>query len=358
MQSIAKCVTTGLLAVGSAAQQHLVVPQAYDTVDAPAYGWVAGASRDVRQQTLIGASHLSALVGKAITAIRLRRHAANEHYLGGVANLTVNLSTAHNTPLDCSNVFAANASAPAQPNFSGQVTLPTSPATSSQSVPWSPDNVIHIQLANPFTYTGGTLCVDVTGHPVSGLNADWWMADLALEDISGTTNNLGGGCGIYGGANKEWSHASWRSLIAGGYARFFANGTPNGLALAAFGPSSPSGVPLAVTGLPAASGCDLWLSSVQAILPTIFAPPQEPADLPFGGEAEVQFKLPNSATVLGVSMTTQWIDWSQMATSNAIEWTVSPSTPTLDMALIEGAAGDPTGLAAPYMGHVFRFEYQ
>jgi hypothetical protein len=51
------------------AQQHLVVPAAFTNAEAPAYGWIAGASRDVRQQTLIGASHLTALLNQTITAI-------------------------------------------------------------------------------------------------------------------------------------------------------------------------------------------------------------------------------------------------------------------------------------------------
>lgn len=342
----------------AAAQQQLVVPAAYATTDAPAYGWLAGASRDVRQQTLIGASHLAPMLGQTLTALELRRHAANEIYQGGVADLTLTLSIAPHGPLACSTTFAANVGPNPVQVFAGQVTLPTSPAPTGPTMDWTPDNIVRIEFTTPFAYTGGTLCVDLIGHPVAGQNANWWMADLELEDIAGTTTDLGGGCGLYGGIDKDWSSVSRRSLLPGAYARFSAYGTPLGLAIAAFGQKAPFGTPLAWFGLPAGPGCDLHLATLDGLVPTLFVPPNDPGDLSFGGEAEVQFKLPSSASVFGLSMTTQWIDWAQMATSNAIEWTIASAMPTVELALIEGHPTEATGLAAVYMGHVFRFEFQ
>ena len=345
------------VAASVAAQQHAVVPAIRANTNAPAYGWIAGASRNVRQQTLIGASHLTAMVGKSISAIDLRRHSENEQYLGGTANLTVTLSIAPITPLECTPVFASNTNLPGSPVFSGQVTLPTSPAATGGPVGWSTAETVHIQFTNPFVYTGGTLCVDITGIAIAGQNANWWMANLELEDIGGTLTNLGGGCGIYGGPTKEWSDIDRRSLLPGAQARFTASGSLNGLALAAFGTRAPFSIPLSLTGLPSPSGCDLWLSSINAIMPTIFVPPLNPQDLPFGGDAEVNFQVPNSSTVFGFTMTTQWVDWSQMASSNAIEWSIANTAPTIEMAMIEGDASSPTGMPRPYMGHVMRFEY-
>jgi hypothetical protein len=184
------------------------------------------------------------------------------------------------------------------------------------------------------------------------------MANLELEDIAGTTTDLGGGCGVYGGFSSNWSRVSRRSLLPGAQARFEAYGTPNGLALAAFGARANLSVPLSATGLPSGSGCDLWLASINSIMPTVFVPPTEPADLSFGGEAEIQFKVPNSPSVFGFTMTTQWVDWSQMATSNAIEWTIANAAPTIELAMVEGDATEATGLPCPYMAHVMRFEYQ
>jgi hypothetical protein len=62
--------------------------------------------------------------------------------------------------------------------------------------------------------------------------------------------------------------------------------------------------------------------------------------------------------MFGMTMTTQWFEWSQLATSNAIEWTVAGSMPTLDMTVVEGAAGDATGLVTVNIAHVLRFEHQ
>lgn len=341
-----------------AAQQHLVVPANYAMADAPAYGWLAGASRDVRQQTLIGAAHLAALVGKTITAIEFRRNVAPEQYLGGTANLTLTLSIAPGEPLDCSPNFAVNAGQPGPAAFTGLVRIPLSPIPTGASVGWTKSNIIHIPLASPFIYSGGTLCIDLTGHPVAGQNANWWMADLALEDIAGTTTDLGGGCGTYGGTAGNWSSVSHRSLLPGGHASFYASGIPNGLALAVFGNRAPISIPLSATGLGSGAGCDLWLSSIAAIMPAVFGPITHPQFNLLGGDAGVGFKIPNSPTVFGITMTTQWLDLTQMATSNAIEWTVASTSPAIDMVLIEGVPSEATGNVAVYMGHVIRFTHQ
>lgn len=349
---------TGTVTTALAAQQHLVVPANYATANAPAYGWIAGASRDVRQQTLIGASHIGPLAGKTITAIEFRRNVAPEQYQGGTADLTLTLSIAPGEPLDCSPNFAQNAGQPGPPVFTGLVAIPTSPTPPSASVAWTSNNTIHIPLSSPFPYASGTLCVDLIGHPVAGQNANWWMADLALEDIAGTATNLGGGCGIYGGTSGDWSDVSHRSLLPGAHAAFYARGTPNGLAVAAFGNAASVGVPLATTGLASGVGCYLWLSNLTAIMPSTFGAIIYPEDQRLGCDATVGFKIPNSPTVFGITMTTQWLDLTQMATSNAIEWTVAPTSPAIDMVLIEGHPNEPTGLTAVYMGHVIRFTYQ
>lgn len=339
------------------AQNYHVAPTAYSTADAPAYGWIPGASRALRQQTLMGATHLTPLVGKAIHAIELRRNLIDEVYQGGTAHMTVTLSIAPHTPLECADAFAANTGSFALQVFSGNVTFPTSPGANTWPVPWTTDNVVRIPFTQVYPYGGGTLCIDIVGTPIAGQEANWWMADLELEDIAGTTVDLGGGCGLYGGVDKEWSHVSRRSLVPGAYARFSANGTPGGLALACFGTTAAAPLPLSVI-LPSGPGCDLWLATLDGILPTIFWPPIEPADLPFGGEAEVTFKLPNLPSMFGASLTTQWIDWDQFATSNAIEWTVASATPTADVAVLDGDPTDATGLVSVYLGHVMRFEYQ
>jgi hypothetical protein len=82
-------------------------------------------------------------------------------------------------------------------------------------------------------------------------------------------------------------------------------------------------------GLPSPVDCQLHLLTVDLIAPAIFEPENEPGLLSRGGVAEVRFKLPNLPQVLGLGMTTQWLEWSQFATSNAIEWSVAPAPATL-----------------------------
>ena len=166
--------------------------------------------------------------------------------------------------------------APAVQVYSGPVVFPTSPATPEPSpttaIPWSIDNVVRIPFTQPFLYLGGTLCIDIIGQPIAGQNADWWMADAEFEDISGTVQDLGGGCGVYGGPEHEWSYVSPRSLLPGGYAHFWAYGTPWGLALAAFGQKSLWPIPLSALGLAAAPGCNVHLQSMDLLLANVFVP--------------------------------------------------------------------------------------
>lgn len=357
---IVRLLSAALAATSIASQQplFLTAPPGFGNIDAPSYLWLPGASREVRQQTLIGAARLVPIMGRTITALELRRTAADETYSGGMASITITMSAAPHTPLECSEQFAANSGAAAVQVFSGPVTIPTSPPELGPSVPWDLDNTIRIPLQTPFVYLGGTLCVDVVGQPVPGQNANWWMADAEFEDISGSVVDLDGGCGIYGGTAHRWSHVDERSLLPGAYAHFHAYGTPYGFALTAFGLPNPTGVPLALLGLPASAECELRLGSVDLLAVSMFIPDLQPQLQSRGGRADVTLKLPGNAAVLGLSLTTQWIDWAQMATSNAIEWTIAGSVPTLDMALVEGHPGEPTGNVSVHLAHVMRFEYQ
>ncbi|HEB52966.1 MAG TPA: hypothetical protein ENI87_06915 [bacterium] len=353
--SLAAVLLTGATIVG---QSLTVVPAANATADALRFCALPGATSPFRHQVLIGASHLASLVGQDILAIEFRRSAADETYVGGAIQMTVDLSISPNTPLESSATFSQNvgAATASGPEFSGTVTIPTSPPEVGPNVAWDADNTVRIALTTPFHYAGGTLCIDMVGTPVSGQELHWWMADAAFEDVSGTTVDLGGGCGAYGGSQSSWSFVASRSLIPGGYAQFFAFGSPYGLALAAHGSRSPIGTPLSLLGFNAQPGCELFLSTLDVLTPTVFLP--DPALPERGGRADIEFKVAPDPAVLGFTMTTQWLDWSQMATSNAVEWTVAASIPTLDMALIEGHPQSATGSVAAAMSYVVRFEHQ
>ncbi|MFN3242120.1 MAG: hypothetical protein ACE37K_11455 [Planctomycetota bacterium] len=355
MPSIASLVAAGL-ADQAVSQNHCVVPSAFATTDAPRFCALPGAADPFRHQILVGPSHLSPMVGKAITAIEFRRSADSDMFNGGAIHLDLQLSTSPLAPLETSELFANNAGSQPVSAFTGQVAVPTSPAAVGPNVPWSPDNVVKIQLSAPFAYTGGTLCIDLTGTPVAGQEVNWWMADACFESVTGSTIDLGGGCGNFGGATSQWSTVDKRSLVPGGYAHFRAFGTPYGLSIAAFGAKSPIGVPLAALGFNAQAGCDLYLSTFESLMAGLFIP--DPALPARGGRSDITFKLVADPLLLGASMTTQWLDWTQQSTSNAIEWTIASSVPTLDMALVEGHPQSSEGHVSTYMAHVLRFEYQ
>jgi hypothetical protein len=339
------------------AQSQLVVPAAHTTTDGAAQVRIAGAGSELRQQTLIGAQHLLSMVGSSIEAIELRRTAVNETFMGGVTNLTITLSTTTTNPIDCSSTFAANVGAFPDTVFSGVVTIPTSPAVQGNSVPWSSDNTIKINLTTTYTYLGGTLCVDITGTPVVGQEPGWWMTDAAAEHIGGTVTDLGDGCGNFGGTSSTWGTMDSQSLMAGGYAHMHAYGTPYGLAIAAIGPKTPA-IPLTNLGFSPPGNCALRIFPIDMLIPAIFVPSTNPAVANWGGRADFDLKIPNLPGAHGLTLTTQWFDWNQQATSNAIEWVVSTTQPTLDMAFLEAHPSSATGQVAVDFAPVLRFLHQ
>ena len=55
---------------------------------------------------------------------------------------------------------------------------------------------------------------------------------------------------------------------------------------------------------------------------------------------------------------TQWLEWSQMASSNTLLWTIASAIPQLDMALVEGDPTETTGELSVHLAHVLRFQHQ
>ncbi|MCK5943480.1 MAG: hypothetical protein KAI24_15975 [Planctomycetes bacterium] len=349
--AIAACLV-GAAAPAVAQLQLTVVPAAYANTDAVRHLLIPGISGDGRLQTLVGPSHLGALLGRAITAIELRRTVADETYPAASAHLTVTMSTSPRGPLQTSSAFAAHVGPDAVQVFDGVVQTPTSPPALGPQVAWTADNTVRIALQTPFVYTGGTLCIDVVGTSISG--AVWWLADADADVHETMATTLGAGCGTYGGANGEWSSA--HGFVAGGHTRFQAFGTPGGPALAAFGTFAATPLPLSLLGLPA-PGCLLHLGSIDAVMPSVFEP--LPPELQgWGGEAVVELWVPDDPAMFGASLTAQWLDLAQLATSNVTRGVVAASMPSLDMATIYGHPLEAEGYAAVHTAHVLRFEHQ
>ncbi|MFK7739836.1 MAG: hypothetical protein AB8H80_05885, partial [Planctomycetota bacterium] len=346
---------TGLLS----AQSVDVVPDEFTNVDAIRMLHVPGISGEWRHQILIGAQHLNAMLGHQITALEYRRSKSTYALPATSGNATVALSIAPSSPIACSAQFAVNAGTTPTQVFQGTVLAPASPAEPGPNIAWDADNTVRIQFQQSFVYAGGTLCIDITGANLPGQEPKWWPIDATLEDLPGTTTDLGGGCGIYGGQTSAWSHVEARSLVPGGNADMHANGTPGSLAICAIGtPNAAGGVSLAMLGFPAPAGCELKLATMDLLFATTFVPATHPLFAAAGGRADVSIPLPAIPEAIGFSLATQWLDWSQSASSNAIEWTVASAIPSLDMAIVEGHPSEASGNRYVYMAPVLRFEHQ
>ncbi|MCB9868195.1 MAG: hypothetical protein H6816_16355 [Phycisphaerales bacterium] len=341
----------------SQAPQFQTIPAAYEAAEANSLEWVAGTGAHLRQQTLIGASHLTNLVGHQLLALELRRAAFADAFQGATADWVVTLSHSPNTPLTASEVFQNNVGPSPVTVFSGQVFAPTSPPNTSLPIPWTNSNKIRVVFQTPFTYTGGTLCLDIVGSPILGQTSDWWVSDAVWEDIPGAVTEIGAGCGLYGGASRRWSGADKHTLIPGANGKFWAYGAPNGFGICAFGAANAAPIPLSAFGIPA-PGCNVYLDPTMVLATNIgfFTPVNSP--LYVEGKAVTYVRLPADPWIFGLTLTTQWFDLMQPATSNALQWTVSSNIPTLDMAHIDGDPTDAGGNLTVHLAPVYRFEHQ
>lgn len=340
------------------AQTYEVAPATYANDDAIAFNWIAGASREVRQQILVGEAHLQNLIGEDLLAFEFRRTAKNETYAAGACQMTVQLSISPRDPVETAAQLSANVGPNPIQVFNGQVDFPNSPPEPGPTVAWTADNTVRVPFTTAYTYNGGTLCIDIVGIPIAGQQANWWMADAMFEDVPGTTTDLGGGCGAYGGPSRAWAHVDERSLTVGGNVHMSAYGDPFGFAIAAIGQSNTVGTPLWMLGFPADPSCQLHLSTLDSLMPAVFMPDPHPSLVNRGGRADLYLQVPANTMLLGASLTTQWFDWNQVATSNAIEWTLASQVPTLDMALVEAHPTQTHGQVTNFIAPVLRFEYQ
>ena len=104
--------------------------------------------------------------------------------------------------------------------------------------------------------------------------------------------------------------------------------------------------------------CGIPERLIDAIQASVFVPDANAGLLHRGGLASVEVRVPNDPAVFGATLTTQWLEWSQQASSNAIEWTVANAAPGLGMALLEGHPQEASGHLTVHLAHVLRFESQ
>lgn len=341
--------------------QQLVTPPVASVMDGSHMYFVGGTVESRRQLTLIDGSLLSSMTNHVLTKLAFRRNADNEAFVGGDANLTIKLSHAARSWSSASDHFATNHGLDVTTVFQGQVTLPNSPAATTSTVAWTPDNIVEIVLQTPFLYLGGTLALEVTGSPDANNPVDWWPADAVWEPTGGTAVSVGHGCGPFGGPNSDWSFVTANNFVPGGTASFQALGSPGNLAFWVLaGATQPQALDLAVLGYP---GCFVHMQYIIGNLFTFFGPPvlaQRPSE---GGMARIELQLPPTPTLLGASLASQWasVGMNGLTTSNAHQWSIANQFPTLPMTLVTAPVfgTEPTiGKVIPACGHVIRFEYQ
>ena len=349
MNALAHGTIFAALSAVASAPAYVSAPATQATTDAARHLWLAGAGDDMRQQVLVGASHLSAVVGRHLTAIELRRDANDAAYAAGAAHWTITLSSSPAATYDASDTFTSNVGVDAVQVFDGQVAFPASPAALGPTVAWSADNVVRVEFQTPFVYSGGRLCVDITGAAVPGAESFDWLPDAHCEDPTGTALILGGGCGPF----ATQGYVDEYGLSVGCSATFTAGGTPNFFSFAMTGPALAAPVPLSLIGWGAPyGGCAIHVDPM-SVTP-VFLPDLLAASM---GVGTWRLQVPNDGALQGLGFTTQWLDWATKTTTQAISWTVGAAY-TLDMATLEGGAQATTGHLVNNAAFVLRIEHQ
>lgn len=353
---------TSLLAVSFPAcvlaQQVHVVPAAQALADGNHAFAVAGTYEPRRQVTLIDGSLLQPLIGRTLTALSLRRDGSDRAFAAGELQLTIRLAHAPRAWNDASPQFAANLGAGAVTVFSGAAVLPASPATAGAQVPWTTGNALRVPFAQPFVYQGGTLAVELIGSPGAQVS-DWWVADAVRDVRSGQVQQVGTGCGPFGGVAGEWSFVDAPGIVPGATVAFAAAGPAQEFALWAVATgAAPFQFDLAAVGAP---GCFVHLAAPLAAIASGFSAPAFAHRPDLGGVANVSVQIPAHASFLGLGMASQWFQFGAagLTASNAHAWQVALQSPLLPMTLVTaplvaGAASE--GKVIPGCGLVFAFD--
>lgn len=319
-----------------AAQSTVIPATAANTAGGGAL-WAPGFAVPLRMQILVDEVHLASACGGTLRGLRLRRVAHDRAFDAGLAHWNVALSIAPHAAMAARTTFAANMGPAPVAVLQQTIAAPASPAPTLHGATWSPDDTVEVLFTQPFSYPGGTLCIDITGTPDPLQPSPSWPIDAVQAPLFGTVHDVGTGCGNHGAGTWAFTDAS--SMVAGATARFSAFGTPSALAFFVIATGTQqNALPLEILG--GRPGCFGHLVGVIDHVPTAFSAPVFPADPSFGGMAAVQLQLPRLPWILGASFGDQWLDFGQppFVSSNAHHWTVAASPPDLGMATVMARA--------------------
>ena len=317
-------------AAAAAAQSQLTVPATAVGRDGLGLSHLAGVAGGRRQQFIVGASFLSALQGHGIHSISFRRDGQLATLGSGQANMRVLISQGVlDDAKKATMFFAENLGNSSTIVFQGQVNAPSSPRPATRdSVGFGVNEVITIILPQPYSYAGGTLCVDVAGTPV-GNSLRAWPIDVDRENVRGQVTMLGQSCVQLAQTFNRHLSADPASLRAGSTMRvrgFAQLGDTAILMLAA--QRLGSGMNLGFLGSP---NCELWLlpevtlwTAVQSTTPG------------FPAAANALLHIPHDAAFLAAAIHAQWLvaQGASLRTSEGASLQLAPLPANIDASIV------------------------
>lgn len=291
-----------LMQVPALAQGTVTIPPDAIGRDGGGVGSLAGATAPRRQQFLLGASLLTGMRGRTITRLAFRRDGQLVELAAGLADLTLRLD--QQTVVDpwrASTSFAANLGVAATVAFAGRVSLPSSPRPNSRDgVGFGPNETVTIDLARPFIYLGGTLCIDIEGAPVGTATSRAWPLDIDRDGVRGRLTTNGSSCVATPEAVTRHASADPSALRPGATARFVGFGhasQPAGLLLA----PTPLSVPVDLTFL-GSPGCTLGLLPAVELWTSTAANRRGPLSA-----ANVYLTVPHETRFASAILYAQWL---------------------------------------------------
>lgn len=310
------------LMLSSTGAQDLIVPGAHASLDAPGVGDVPGFMQRFRQQIILDGDLFTARTGQSIHAITFRRDGKDQRaFSGGRARLKVIVSAGGNGPRDAVASFSANHGAASAVVFDGEVQIPASPAlTDRNAATWQSPHAVSLTFSTPYAYSGGPICIDIEGEPVTGASAEWWPVDSFTQPGVGSVVKVGQAC-----APRSSASTSGAWLQIGASVRLIASGQGGSAGLAVLGSRLATPIDLGFLGAP---GCLVHVSP-DVLLPSVFSVPPQP-DMP--GDAQIVLPMPWSSSLLGMTVHNQWLNVQRpdartnpagITTSNALGLTVS-----------------------------------
>lgn len=337
----------------------------YDNVSAPSAAPLPGLNGGFRQQILISASRLVGLQSRSLNGLQFRRdldYAGAQR--GGEMDLLVRVSSAQVAPDKAEELFAQN-SGFASIVFQGRVVVPDSPVVGTAPVPWSAINSVVIPFSTAYPYTGGNLCVDIEGRPLTGNEPEFWYVDHELGGSGGIVTPIGKSCSSFRDASDQSLYADSMSLQIGSSMRLTGLGRPGASPLMLFGASAiPGGIDLSLIG---AAGCSQYVNYFLT-LGLSYRPPQQYLG---GSFTHFETQIPPQKILLGAKVYVQFADletslprssWTNpigLTTTNGLELRIALAGPSVGMSTVTShvvGASDPMPLrgqvdveAAPVM---------